>query len=87
MQWVRKKVVGPGKITVISDQHLSIRAVFERPDFGWEESASVTVHHYCPQHIAQNVYKDYNMKRIKALFKQAARYKKTMEVRGIYEKN
>jgi hypothetical protein len=34
MQWLRKEVVGLGKITVISDQHLSIRRVFERPDFG-----------------------------------------------------
>jgi hypothetical protein len=35
MQWLRKEIVGPDKITVISDQHLGIRAVFERPDFGW----------------------------------------------------
>jgi MULE transposase domain len=34
MQWLRKEVVGPGKIIVISYQHLGIRAVFERPDFG-----------------------------------------------------
>jgi hypothetical protein len=34
MQWLRKEVVHPGKITVISDQNLGIRAVFERPDFG-----------------------------------------------------
>jgi hypothetical protein len=34
IQWVRKEVVGPGKITVILDQHLGINAVFERPDFG-----------------------------------------------------
>jgi metallophosphoesterase superfamily enzyme len=34
MKWVCKEVVGPGKITVISDQHLSIRASFERPNFG-----------------------------------------------------
>jgi hypothetical protein len=34
MQWVRKDVVGPNKITVISYQHLGIRAVFERSDFG-----------------------------------------------------
>jgi hypothetical protein len=35
MKWVRKEVVGPGKITVILDQHLGIRAVFERPNFRW----------------------------------------------------
>jgi hypothetical protein len=34
MQWVRKDVVGPGKIILISDQHLGIRAVFKRSDFG-----------------------------------------------------
>jgi hypothetical protein len=33
MQWLHKEVVGPGKIAVISDQHLGIRIVFERPDF------------------------------------------------------
>jgi hypothetical protein len=76
MQWVRKEIVGPDKIIVISYQHLGIRAVFERPDFGWQESAGETVHRYCTQHIAQNVYKDYHMKRIKTLFKQAARHKK-----------
>jgi hypothetical protein len=56
MQWVRKEVVGPDKITVISDQHLGIRAVFERSNFGWQDSAGEVVHRYCSQHIAQNVY-------------------------------
>jgi hypothetical protein len=32
--WLRKEVVGPGKITVISDQHLGIKRVFERSYFG-----------------------------------------------------
>jgi hypothetical protein len=52
MQWVRKEVVGHDKITVISYQHLGIRAVFERPNFGWQKSADETVHRYCTQHIA-----------------------------------
>jgi metallophosphoesterase superfamily enzyme len=69
MQWLRKEVISPGKIIVISDQHLGIRAVFERPDFGWQESAGETVHRYCTQHIAQNVYKNFHIKRIKTLFK------------------
>jgi hypothetical protein len=34
MQWLRKEVVSPGKITVISDQYLGIKRVFERSDFG-----------------------------------------------------
>jgi hypothetical protein len=71
MQWVRKEVVGPDKIIIISDQHLGIRAVFERLDFGWQESADEIIHRYYTQHIAQNVYKDCHMKRIKAFFKQA----------------
>jgi hypothetical protein len=62
MQWVRKVVVGPSKITVISNQHLGIRAVFERPNFRWEKLACEAVHHYCTQHIAQNVYKDCHIK-------------------------
>jgi metallophosphoesterase superfamily enzyme len=32
---LRKEVVGPEKIIVISDQHLGIRVVFERPNFEW----------------------------------------------------
>jgi MULE transposase domain len=52
MQWLRKEVVSHGKIIIISDQHLGIRAVFERPDFEWQESAGETVHHYYTQHIA-----------------------------------
>jgi hypothetical protein len=35
IQWVRKEVVGPSKITVISYQHLGIRSIFERLNFGW----------------------------------------------------
>jgi hypothetical protein len=45
-------------------------------DFEWQESAGEAVHHYCTQHITQNVYKNFHIKRIKALFKQAARHKK-----------
>jgi hypothetical protein len=73
---VRKEVVGPGKITVISYQHLGIMAVFERSNFEWQKSPGEVVHHYYTQHIAQNVYKDCHKKRIKALFKQTARHKK-----------
>jgi hypothetical protein len=77
MQWVRKELVGPGKITVISDQHLGIRAVFERSYFGWQKSTSETIHRYCTQPIAQNVYNDYHIKKIKVFFKQAARHNKS----------
>jgi hypothetical protein len=76
MQWLRKEIVGHGKITMISDQHLGIRRVFERPDFGWQKSTGEAVHCCCTQYIAQNVYKDRHMKRVKTLFKQAARHKK-----------
>jgi MULE transposase domain len=34
IQWLRKEVVDPDKITIISYQHLDLRTVFERPDFG-----------------------------------------------------
>jgi hypothetical protein len=71
-----KEVVGLGKIIIISDQHLGIRVVFERPNFRWQKSTGETVHRYCTQHVTQNVYKDYHMKRINALFKQTARHKK-----------
>jgi hypothetical protein len=86
MQWLCKEIVGYSKIIVISYQHLGIRAVFKRSDFGWQESTDEVVQCYCTQHITQNVYKDCHMKRVKTLFKQAAR-QKIMEVRRIYEKN
>jgi hypothetical protein len=35
IKWLRKEVVGPDKIIVISDQYLGTRAIFERPNFGW----------------------------------------------------
>jgi hypothetical protein len=69
MKWVCKEVVSPSKITVISYQHLSVRASFERSNFGWQESACEVIHHYCTQRIAQNMYKECHMKRIKTLFK------------------
>jgi hypothetical protein len=87
IQWLRKEVVGPSKITVISDQNLDIRAVFERPDFSWQKLAGEVVHRYCIQHIAQNVYKDCHMKRIKTLFKQAARHKKPWRCEEYMKKN
>jgi hypothetical protein len=62
IQWLRKEVADPCKIIVISDQHLGIRGVFETPDFRWQKSTDETVHHYCTQHIVQNVYKDYHIK-------------------------
>jgi hypothetical protein len=65
---VRKEVVNLGKITIISDQHLGIKTIFERPDFRWQKSAGEVVHRYCTQYITQNVYKDRHIKRIKALF-------------------
>jgi hypothetical protein len=76
-EWVfERSAHHPNKITVISYQHLGIKAVFERLDFGWHESAGEAVHHYCTQHIAQNIYKDCHMKRINVIFKQVARHKK-----------
>jgi hypothetical protein len=73
MQWLRKEVVDPGKIIIISYQHLDIRAVFERPDFDWQESAGETVHRYCTQYIAQNVYKNYHMKKNKGYFQTSCK--------------
>jgi hypothetical protein len=73
---LRKEVVDLGKITVISDQHLGIWAVFEIPYFGWYESAGEVVHQFCTQCIAQNMYKHCHIKRVKTIFKQAVRHKK-----------
>ena len=67
MEWVRKEVIGPEKITVITDQHLGIRAIFEDPNRGWYEPAGEVVHCFCIQHISQNVYKDCHIKRVKVV--------------------
>jgi hypothetical protein len=69
VQWLRKNIIGPGKITVISYQYLGIIAVFERPDVRWQKSTDKIVHHFCTQHIAQNIYKDCHMKKVMTLFK------------------
>jgi hypothetical protein len=84
---VHKDVVGPDKIAVISYQHLGISAVFERPDFGWQKSTDEVVHRYCTQHIAQNMYKDCHIKRIKYLFKQTTRHKKPWRCEKYMKKN
>jgi hypothetical protein len=83
IQWVRKDVVGPSKITIISYQHLGIRSVFERLNFGWQESAGEVVHRYCTQHIAQNVYKDCHIIRINVFFQISYKTQEAMEVQEI----
>jgi hypothetical protein len=73
---LRKEVIDLGKITVISDQYLGIRGVFDRLYYERHESVGEVVQHFCTQHITQNVYEVYHMKRIKTIFKQATRHKK-----------
>jgi hypothetical protein len=73
---LHKEIVDPDKIIVILDQHLDIKIVFDRLDFGWQESADEVVQHFYDQRIAQNMYKDCHTKRVKIIFKQAARHKK-----------
>ena len=55
MNWLRINIVGPGKICVISDQHLGIRGVFEAPNLGWCEENDEAVHRLCSHHIAENI--------------------------------
>jgi hypothetical protein len=69
MQWLHKEIIGPNKITIISYQHLGIRTVFEKSNFGRKKLVGEVVHRYCTQHIAQNVYMDCRMKRVTDLFK------------------
>jgi hypothetical protein len=74
---LHKEIVDPDKITVILDQHLDIKIVFERLDFGWQKLADEVVQHFYDQRIAQNMYKDCHIKRVNIIFKQAARHKKS----------
>jgi hypothetical protein len=34
MKWLRKEIVSPDKIIIISDQYLGIKIIFKRSDFG-----------------------------------------------------
>jgi hypothetical protein len=76
MNWLRINVVGPGKICVISDQHLGIRGVFEAPNLGWCEENGEAVHRLCSQHICENIWKKYPQKWIKKVFKKYVAKKK-----------
>jgi len=76
MNWLRINVVGPGKICVISDQHLGIRGVFEAPNLGWCEENGEAVHRLCSQHICENIWKRYPQKWIKKVFKKYVEKKK-----------
>jgi hypothetical protein len=46
------------KICVISDRHRGIKGVFERPYLGWSVQRGETVHRYCMQYVAKNLYKE-----------------------------
>jgi hypothetical protein len=37
MSWLRREVIEPGRIYVISDQHKVIKMVFEYPQYDWSE--------------------------------------------------
>jgi MULE transposase domain len=59
MRWIRNEVIQYNmKIYVISDRHKRIKGVFERPHLGWYVQRGETVHRYCMQHVAENLYKE-----------------------------
>jgi hypothetical protein len=76
MNWFKIVVVGLGKLIFILDQRLAIRSVFEQPNLRWCEAAGEVIHRFCSQRITQNLYKHCPNKRVKVLFKNAARHKK-----------
>lgn len=76
MNWLRREVIGPGKMCVLSDRHKGIKAVFEYPQYGWSEANSEAVHRYCMQHVAENLYSKFPDDNLKKLFKRAASKKK-----------
>ena len=64
MRWLRLEVIGDNRFfCVISDRHLGIKAVFQDPNLGWDESTDQCVHRYCSQHVAENLYKHVGRKR------------------------
>jgi MULE transposase domain/SWIM zinc finger len=76
MSWLRREVTGPGRIGVISDQHLAIKAIFQYPQYGWSEQNGDVVHRYCMQHISENLYKTCPDQHLVELFKWTAAKKK-----------
>jgi MULE transposase domain len=74
MRWPRHEVVGDDRrICVISDQHLTIKAVFQSPIYGWDEESGLAVHRLCVQYIAENILKMCQNKIIVSKFKKACR--------------
>lgn len=64
MRWLRLEVIGNNSFfCVISDRHLGIKAVFQDPLLGWDESTDQCVHRYCSQHVAENLFKHVGRKR------------------------
>jgi hypothetical protein len=58
MRWMRREVIGDDtRICVISNQHLTIKAVFQNLIYGWDETSDLAVHRLLAQHIAENMSK------------------------------
>ena len=76
MSWLRQEVLDERRITVISDQHAAIKAVFAQQNLGWCEAEGEAVHRYCTQHVTENLYRAHPMRRFKNVFRQAVRHKK-----------
>jgi MULE transposase domain len=58
MRWVCNELIKYNiKICVISDRHRGIKSIFERPHLGWSVQCGETVHRYCMQYVAENLYK------------------------------
>jgi hypothetical protein len=45
MRWLRRVVIGDDRrICVISDQHLTIKAIFQNLIYGWDGTSGLAVH-------------------------------------------
>jgi hypothetical protein len=74
MRWLRQEVIGDDrKNCVISDQHLTIRAVFGSFMYGWNESSGQVVHRLYAQHITENILKECQNQIVVRKFKKACR--------------
>jgi hypothetical protein len=59
MRWLRQEVIGDDrKKYAISNRHLTIRAIFHNPMYGWNELSGQAVYRLCTQHIAENILKE-----------------------------
>ena len=64
MTFLRRKVIGPRVVTVLSDRHKSILIIFNEPNLGWSVQDGQCKHRYCSRHVCQNFTTQFGNKKL-----------------------